>query len=96
MDIRENVKKALRDIQHSGPLESAGIAKKIAEDMTGTCWICGKLLCLDDEWEYFAGTLVCKDHPGVKKWYAGALEMSQEKFRLFVKENHEREANLDV
>jgi hypothetical protein len=50
----------------------------------GYCWICDRLLYRDEyqEWVFFNNTLVCRIHPGVEKWYKGALEMSSEKLLL--------------
>lgn len=54
----------------------------------GRCWICDKELYRDEhsDWVVFDRTIVCRNHPGVKGWYKGALRMADEKLKLCIEE----------
>lgn len=61
----------------------------------GVCWVCGKILYRKDfdKWFYFNTVLVCRDHPGVQKWYEGSLEMGEEKLRRQWDEEEKEDTN---
>jgi hypothetical protein len=47
------------------------------------CQMCGAkhMRAATDDWVYYNGELYCTRHPGVTKWYEGALEIMDEKLR---------------
>jgi len=56
----------------------------LEEEKVPPCEICGKVWQRKDadKWYYFRDMVACRHHPGVEKWYQGALEMWGYKLEL--------------
>ena len=59
----------------------------LSEEFIPACWVCGKVWQRKDsnKWLFFNDMVVCRNHPGAKEWYNGALILAEEKYKLHLK-----------